>query len=104
MFDSLKGWCSAEITLLHCVGKSGSGDLRYADPITVNGYPETGAVVIIDKYGKEYVSMSRFYFPETVAISLDDKIVQYGKACEIKKISEFFDGNTGLVDMRVAYL
>lgn len=104
MLESLRSWCTVDIELLQYLGRSGSGDATYDASTTIKGYAEGGAVAITDKYGKEYVSLARFYLPEDVEITINDKIIQYDKECEIRRIAEYFDGNTGQLDMRVVYL
>lgn len=106
MFESLIPWCTVPIIIQRRKTVTASGDAEYDDPVTVNGYPVGQIQDIIDKQGIKTVSSSFVYFPGTLVISEDDKLQtpDMSESCEIKRVNSFIDGNTGLIDIWVAYL
>lgn len=62
--------------------------------------------VITDKFGQTYTSFSHVYFPPDVDVNIDDCISFPDDVPlrEIRRLSSFFDGNTGERSVWVVYL
>lgn len=83
-----------------------SGDVSYANKVAYSCYRADVIEVITDKIGEEYVSGTQVYLPPNIALTVDDMLSFPTdlQPREIRKIGGFYDGNTGLLDIRVAYL
>lgn len=109
MFNSLVGWLNNEFTVRSLSGTDAGGDPKYSEPITYKGYRVDDTEVIVDKYGKEYVSGTKIYVAKETVIK-EDYLVSMSAPTgntveqEIHKLGGFYDGNTGLLDIQVLYL
>lgn len=106
MFESLIPWCKFPVNIHHLEKKLASGDKEYADPVTVNGYRVDDMKVITDKFGQTYTSYSRVYFQPQVDIRIDDclSFPDDVPLREVRRLSSYFDGNTGARSIWVVYL
>lgn len=105
MFDSLKAWCRFPVFLHKYIGTDITGDVTYAEPVEVLGYRVDEMRNITDKYGKQYVSQATVYFQPTVDVTEADCLsFDTGPKYEIRKLGGYFDGNTGALSIKVAYL
>lgn len=106
MFEALRAWCQFPIKIHTYTGPTAAGDQGHASPVTHNGYRVDLMEEITDKFGEQYVSATRVYFPEEVSVTQDDLIsFEHSEAkYEIRRIGGFYDGNTGKLDISVIYL
>ena len=105
MYSSLVAWCRFPVNIHAFESSAASGDTQYKSPEAHNGYRVDAVELITDKYGEQYVSKSRVYFPPAVPVTESDLIsFENTSAYEIRKIGGFYDGNTGQLDVLVIYL
>lgn len=106
MFESVREWCVFPVNVHRYSGRKASGDVNYADPVVEKCYRVGDMRTITDKFGKEYVSFSHIYLPPEVAITMDDRVSFPDDPVprDIRRLSGYFDGNTGKLSMWVVYL
>ncbi len=106
MYESLVAWCKFPVLIYPHTGHSVSGDEIESAAVTAYGYRVDEMRKITDKDGKEYVSNAHVYFPPEVTITVDDmlSLVPDSKPREIRKLGGYSDGETGKLDLIVAYL
>lgn len=106
MYSSIQEWCTFPIYLHKYTAISVSGDSSYDAATEQMCYRVDEVKKIIDKEGKEYISMTHVYMPPTVAVSAHDKLAFPDdlEPREIRLLNSFGDGNTGSLDIYVAYL
>lgn len=106
MFEALLEWCRFPVSVHHCTGFTPSGDREYADPVMHLGYRVDEMRNITDKFGENYVSYSRVYFPPDVPMQIDDCLSFPDDEAprEVRKLGGFFDGNDGERSIWVVYL
>ena len=105
MFESLNEWIRFPVTINRVSGKNAAGD-PVSSAVSVNAYIVDIVQTIKDKNGKEYASSSQVFFKEDTAIDENDTLSFPDKSgtFEIKKLSCYYDGTTGSISLRVAYL
>lgn len=106
MFQSLLEWCKFPVFVHSYSGMSGTGDYNYADPVKHMCYREDASIAITDKLGKEYISRARVYFKPDAIVKEEDTLSFPDDPIprEIRKLGGYYDGNTGKLDIRIAYL
>lgn len=105
MYKSLLPWCRFPVKISPFVKNDINGDAVYAEPFEALCYRVDEMRKITDKYGTEYTSYATIYFPPNVQVSEADTLsFDDGAAREIRKLQGYFDGNTGSLSIRVAYL
>ncbi len=107
MYSSLVGWCRFPTYIKVRTGTSAGGDPTFAEgSVKAMGYIAEIVELITDKFGKEYASNSRVYFPPTVTITVDDKISLHTSDDfrEIRLHRKYYDGETGKASIQVVYL
>ena len=82
---------------------SGTGEASYGDPVDTKCYRNGKIEIITDAKGREVVSNLQVYLDGSTIIKEQDKIV-FDKEHDIKALSPFYDGNTGIVSLWVVYL
>lgn len=105
MMSSLASWCTIPVKQVKTNGFKGNGEPNITAVVSVYGYVAGETVNIIDNDGHETLSSTQIYLPEDTKIASSDQfILADGNAYTIKKIKDFYDGNTGQVDIKVVYL
>lgn len=106
MLNSVKAWCTIPVELHKSSGYLPNGEVRPGQILVILGYVAGETVNIIDNSGHDTTSSSQIYFPGNTAIADEDevRIADEVNKYTIKKIKTFYDGNTGIIDMKVVYL
>lgn len=105
MFSSLEAWCTVPVKRHVVNGYQPNGEPDISDTITIYGYVAEENVNIIDNSGHETLSSTQIYLDAATTINNTDMIEPVdSEIYNIKKIKTFYDGNTGLADIKVVYL
>ena len=104
MFDSLIEWCTVPVKRVKSNGYKVNGEPDMVAIATVYGYVVEENTNIIDATGHEVLSSTQIYLLPDTVIDPADLIMFADGAYPIKKIRNFYDGNTGLSSIKVVYL
>lgn len=104
MMGSLREWCKTPIVIATTAGYLPNGEPNVTISNTIKCYIADELVNIIDNEGHEVLSATQLYTFGTSKVGILDQVNLRGETYTIKKIREFYDGNTGLVDIKVVYL
>lgn len=106
MYESLIPWCVFPVNVHHLERRTASGDKVYQGPVEVFGYRVDDMKVITDRFGQLYTSYSRVYFKPEENLKMDDclSFPEDPALREIRRLSSYFDGNTGERSIWIAYL
>lgn len=104
MFDSIKPWIRIPFTLKGYTGRDGAGTVLYGPPAGLKCYPQGKVELVTNNKGVEVRSTLQLYVAGDTVVSYLDSIIFEDNAWTIKSIGTFYDGNTGLPDIKVVYL
>lgn len=104
MMRSLRSWCKFKLNVKKVTGKTGAGERTYSSPIEILCYPSGDVVPLTLDNNETYVSTIQYYIPGEYAIELGDLFEVNGSYRAPKKLTVYYDGNTGERDISVVYL
>lgn len=105
MYRSVKAWLKVPVQVKRFIKRSGTGAKIYADEILeYKCYPQACAEVVVNADGEEAKSMTKFYVDGSCEISSSDNVIYEGKERPIINVTTYYDGRTGLPDIKVVYL
>lgn len=106
MYESLKAWCKQEVTLYREGVLLPSGEHDVGTTFTVKGLLVDDSKQIVDKNGQLIVCKSYVYIIPTTKVEETDLVILPGDTNRytIRKLSGYYDGNTGDLSIQVIYL
>lgn len=106
MYESLKAWCKQDITVERPGALLPSGESGPGSTFTVKGFVVDDTKLITDKNGQLYQCRQYAYIIPDPKVEPEDKIRMptNNKACEIRKLGGYYDGNDGKLSVQVIYL
>lgn len=104
MMGSLMEWCKTPVVISATNGYLPNGEPNTTPTRTIICYIADEMVNIIDKDGHEVLSSTQLYTAGDSQVDMEDQVQVQGETYTIRRIRKFYDGNTGLVDIKVVYL
>lgn len=99
-------WSTIPVTKIGMAGYLPNGEPKEASVVTFNAYVANEVSNIIDYEGHEVLSSAQIYLiHSSLTVEQNDKFrLSDNKDYTIKKIRDYYDGNTGIPVLKVVYL
>lgn len=102
MYESLKPFISVPFKLCKFVKQSGDGTKVYEAAADKMCYPSGKVELVTNNTGANVTSTLQLFVD--IEVSYKDLVIFNNESWPVKSIATFYDGHTGLPDIRVVYL